>query len=176
MGKDKVFGWIRLDYPKDKAEEYIKEDSASRIDDYKPQKRFKKCVNKRKLPFDFYLPKLNLCIEYDGRQHFEPVEFFGGEDVFILQRIKDSIKNEYCHKYGRGLIRIPYTVKERLPEFLDHYIHEYRMNDLIERIEHIEVQLYHMQKNIIHSWIILVVFFSNLLISTTTLSGIAQNS
>lgn len=123
-------------------EKYLKENGYK----YKPQKKFKKCVNKRKLPFDFYLPELNLCIEYDGKQHFEPVDHFGGEDAFILQQIKDSIKNEYCHQYNRGLIRIPYTVEDRLCEFLDYFINEYRMNKLIERIEHLEVQLNYMQK------------------------------
>jgi len=34
------------------------------------QKTFKKCKNKRELPFDFYLPEYNLCVEYDGRQHY----------------------------------------------------------------------------------------------------------
>lgn len=32
------------------------------------EKRFKECKNKRPLPFDFYLPEYNMCIEYDGRQ------------------------------------------------------------------------------------------------------------
>jgi len=32
---------------------------------YINQKRFKKCKNKLPLPFDFYLPDLNICIEYD---------------------------------------------------------------------------------------------------------------
>ena len=38
--------------------------------DFEIQFRFKDCRNKLPLPFDFYLPKHNLCIEYDGEQHF----------------------------------------------------------------------------------------------------------
>ena len=28
---------------------------------------------------DFYLPKYNLFIEYNGKQHYEPIEYFGGQ-------------------------------------------------------------------------------------------------
>jgi len=36
------------------------------------QKWFNSCRDKRPLPFDFYLPDLEMCIEYDGSQHFIP--------------------------------------------------------------------------------------------------------
>ena len=29
--------------------------------------------------FDFFLPDLNICIEFDGKQHFESIDFFGGD-------------------------------------------------------------------------------------------------
>ena len=48
--------------------------------------------------FDFYLPNINTCIEYDGEQHFLPVEYFGGEDAFNRQVTYDNIKNEWCKK------------------------------------------------------------------------------
>jgi len=38
---------------------------------YIPEKKFDTCMMKKPLPFDFYLPNLNLCIEYDGEQHFK---------------------------------------------------------------------------------------------------------
>jgi len=46
--------------------------------EYIKQKRFEKCRNKLPLPFDFYLPNENICIEYDGIQHFKPIDYFGG--------------------------------------------------------------------------------------------------
>jgi hypothetical protein len=82
------------------------------------QKRFLDCINTIKgkrclpLPFDFYLPKYNTCVEYDGEQHFKPVFSFGGEDAFKTQKIRDKIKNQYCKKNGIKLIRIPYTMKK----------------------------------------------------------------
>jgi len=63
----------------------------------------------KKYSFDFYLPELNVCIEYDGRQHFEPVEQFGGVVEFENIQRRDNIKNRYCSTRGVRLIRIPYT-------------------------------------------------------------------
>jgi hypothetical protein len=75
---------------------------------YIPQYKFEDCKSKRCLSFDFYLPKYNCCIEYDGGQHFEIVEWFGGFDGFVNTIIRDTIKNEYCKKNNIKLIRIPY--------------------------------------------------------------------
>lgn len=64
---------------------------------------FKDCKDKRVLPFDFYLPKENICIEFDGPQHHE--ETFYSKD--LEDRIKkDNIKTEYCKKNNIKLIRI----------------------------------------------------------------------
>jgi Tfp pilus assembly PilM family ATPase len=37
-----------------------------------------------------------MCVEYQGRQHFEPVSVFGGIKEFELIRKRDKIKMEYC--------------------------------------------------------------------------------
>src|SRR5208283_2322864 len=54
------------------------------------------CKNIRPLPFDFYLPDLNMCIEYQGMQHYEPGDFFGGIEEFEKRQLRDSIKEKYC--------------------------------------------------------------------------------
>ena len=72
------------------------------------EKTFNDCKNNNKLKFDFYLPDYEICIEFDGRQHFEPFEYFGGEEAFKAQQKKDEIKNKYCLKNNIKLIRIPY--------------------------------------------------------------------
>ena len=85
---------------------------------YNKQRTFLDCNNKgqgvscKKLPFDFYLPKYNCCIEYDGIQHFEVNKFFGGEEGFLRRQQLDNIKTEYCKENGIKLIRIPYTMKK----------------------------------------------------------------
>jgi hypothetical protein len=73
------------------------------------QKKFDDCCDKRKLPFDFYLPEYNMCIEYDGRQHFESVVGFGGDEEFSKTQKHDKIKNEYCKENNIKLIRIKYN-------------------------------------------------------------------
>ena len=76
--------------------------------EYITQKSFDDCKFKNKLPFDFYLPSYNILIEYDGKQHYEIVEHFGGLDGFILTKIRDTIKDIYCKDNDIKLIRIPY--------------------------------------------------------------------
>lgn len=66
----------------------------------------------RKLPFDFYLPKLNSIIEYDGRQHFEPVMEFGGREGHEKTVATDNIKNNFCKNNNIKLLRIPYLLKK----------------------------------------------------------------
>jgi hypothetical protein len=78
---------------------------------YKKEKSFAGCRNKYKLFFDFYIPVLNVCVEYDGSQHYHPVEYFGGEKVFKETQKSDAIKNKYCSDNGIKLIRIPYKNK-----------------------------------------------------------------
>lgn len=72
--------------------------------------KYPDCVYKRPLAFDFYLPEANLCIEFDGIQHFEPIGIFGGIKQFILQQKKDMIKNMYCLDKKINLCRIPYNI------------------------------------------------------------------
>jgi len=73
------------------------------------QKTFNDCKNIKKLYFDFYLPDYNICIEYDGKQHYESVEYFGGIKEFKNIQKRDRIKNEYCSKNNIILIRISYN-------------------------------------------------------------------
>lgn len=78
--------------------------------DFIQQYKFSDCKDKRSLPFDFYLPKYNCCIEVDGRQHEQPVYFSGNNDEalqnFKLTKKHDNIKNKYCKKHNILLLRI----------------------------------------------------------------------
>ena len=73
---------------------------------FEPQKKFKDCKDKRELPFDFYIPSFNLCIEYDGEQHFKEILVFKNN----LENIKlhDNIKTKFCLKHKINLLRISY--------------------------------------------------------------------
>ena len=72
------------------------------------QKRFENCRDSLELPFDFYLPSLNVCIEYDGEQHYKPIEAFNGEIGYAKTKRHDEIKTHFCKDNNINLIRIPY--------------------------------------------------------------------
>lgn len=89
---------------------------------------FDDCRFKNPLPFDFCIFDDNnnvmLLIEYDGEQHFEPIEFFGGDDAFEITQRNDKIKNEYCIKNHIDLLRIPYFEFENIKTLIDNKIQE----------------------------------------------------
>lgn len=79
---------------------------------YIKEKIFNDCINPKanyKLRFDFYLPDYNTCIEYDGKQHFKPVEQWDKNDSLEDRQYRDNIKTRYCFEHNIKLIRIPYT-------------------------------------------------------------------
>lgn len=90
---------------------------------FEREKKFIDCIGlKQQLPFDFYLSNFNICIEYDGKQHSMPVNFYGcsnesAEKSFMELKLTDNIKTEYCINNNIKLIRIPYTIKN-IEDFL----------------------------------------------------------
>ena len=85
---------------------------------YEYNRHFESCRNKNTLPFDFYLPDFETCIEYDGIQHFESIEHFGGEHKLNYQKKLDSIKNIWCSNMGINLIRISYKKYSEIENIL----------------------------------------------------------
>jgi very-short-patch-repair endonuclease len=56
--------------------------------------------NNGKMRLDFYLPEHNIAIECQGIQHYQPVDYFGGEEQFKKQKVYDSQKYKLCKKNG----------------------------------------------------------------------------
>ena len=79
---------------------------------YVEQYSFPDCKNIFPLKFDFAIfdkkENISFLLEYDGVQHYKPVEFFGGDDGFKIRKKRDQIKNKYCQENGIDLLRIPY--------------------------------------------------------------------
>lgn len=48
-------------------------------------------------------------IEFDGKQHFVPVDRFGGKEYYEKVKEHDEWKNNFCIEHHIPLIRIPYT-------------------------------------------------------------------
>ena len=57
---------------------------------------------------DIYIKELNTAIEYNGKQHYEPVTYFGGEKGFLRTVERDHIKKIKCQINGCNLIEIRY--------------------------------------------------------------------
>ena len=58
---------------------------------------------------DFYLPERNAIIEYNGEQHYIPVEYFGGQLAFEQRKTRDQELKSYCKANGISLIIVPYN-------------------------------------------------------------------
>lgn len=78
--------------------------------EYERQKKYEDLKRVNLLSYDFYLPKYNTLIEYQGEQHYKPVEHFGGIKQYELQKEIDDIKRKYAIEKGIRLIEIPYTI------------------------------------------------------------------
>lgn len=105
---------------KSKGEEFIENCLKNININYQREYRFNDCIGiKRTLPFDFYLKDINMCIEYQGIQHYKPVEIFGGQAQFETQKINDSIKEKYCRDNDIRLLTIPYWEFNNIEEIIN---------------------------------------------------------
>lgn len=82
----------------------------------------------RPLRFDFAVfntdMSINSLIEFDGIQHYEPINFWGNQYTYTQIRFEtlqryDIRKNEYCKMHNIKLIRIPYWDFDNVEEILN---------------------------------------------------------
>lgn len=59
--------------------------------------------------FDIYIPSLNIAIEYDGAQHYIPIEHFGGELGLKQTQERDKLKEQKCKENKCKLFRLKYN-------------------------------------------------------------------
>ena len=78
---------------------------------------------------DFYIPKYNIAIECQGKQHFVPAEHFGGEERYIKTKKLDRIKNEICRAHGIEIL------------YYSHYSYEYEY-EVLTTIEELKRKIY----------------------------------
>ena len=77
---------------------------------------------------DIYIPSLSIGIEYQGVQHYKPIEHFGGKEHFIQQQKNDEKKRNLCKQNGVKLIEWSY----------DQEINETNLIECIEGCKSIE--------------------------------------
>jgi very-short-patch-repair endonuclease/ribosomal protein L44E len=102
----------------------------------KEQIKFNTCKNIKSLIFDFYLIDYNILIEYDGKQHFEPVSFCKDQSEEskkqFLKEIqhRDSIKTNWAKENNIPLIRFNFREEKYLEEKLNKLI-KFLKNNII---------------------------------------------
>ena len=94
-----------------KGEKIIREFLTENNINFDSQHKFDDCKNILPLPFDFYLPDLNMCIEYNGAQHYKPVKYWGGKKTLKEIKKRDNIKKQYCKDNDITLMIIRYNEK-----------------------------------------------------------------
>lgn len=95
---------------------------------YQIQYRIEDCKNVIPLPFDFATfnsnGDLTALIEFDGKQHFEEIENFGGKEALRMTRKRDEIKNNYCKLNNITLIRIKYIDEDKAEMILSDLLNQ----------------------------------------------------
>ncbi len=78
------------------------------------------------MSYDIFISKLNIAIEYQGKQHFEPIEYFGGEEAYKRTVKRDKEKLELSKKNDITLVYVNYwedisvdLIREKLANFLN---------------------------------------------------------
>lgn len=92
---------------------------------YEKEKRFDDCKYIRVLPFDYYIPDFNLCIEVDGEFHYydNTLYKYGNNNTELkLVQKRDQIKTKYCEDNDIKLLRLPYYEKDYFENILENII------------------------------------------------------
>lgn len=71
------------------------------------------------------MPEYNIGIEYQGEQHFKPIKYFGGQEIYDILISRDKVKNKLCKEHG---IKILYISDKTL---FNKYSNSYALGKLI---------------------------------------------
>jgi len=109
---------------------------------------------------DIYIHELNIALEYQGKQHDEPIEFFGGQRAFEQNKERDARKKRLCEMYGVHIV----------------YVRPgYRLTDVLDEIKvraAIEVQI--ESRELATAYINNIADFKNELLQIDGTSKVAQ--
>lgn len=115
-----------------KLSEYLKKNDIKIEDEYN-KFEWLKTEKGGRMSLDMYLVEYNIAIEYQGRQHFEPVDKFGGEKEFQNTKERDLNKKKACRKHGVELI---YFIPNKYEKYIvDEDIYFTNKKKLLEYLE-----------------------------------------
>lgn len=87
---------------------------------FERNKTYPDLIDRSNLSYDFFIPKLNLLIEFNGAQHYEyKKDFHKDEHDFHLQRHHDWLKRKYARKNNIELLVISYKRIKKLDTILE---------------------------------------------------------
>ena len=78
-----------------------------------------------RMDFEIKMDEKTLYIEFDGRQHFEPVTHFGGQEHFEKTQLHDIQKNKFCEDNGYPLLRIHYKEFGNISRLIADFVTEH---------------------------------------------------
>lgn len=81
--------------------------------------QWKRLIDGRNHFFDFYLPDNNLIIEFQGEQHYTPVEYFGGEEAYNARVKRDNLKRAWSKENNIKMLEISWKELDKIPEILE---------------------------------------------------------
>ena len=90
---------------------------------YNTQFIIDECIFETKLKFDAFDIENNIAYEYQGEQHYKPIDFAGNGDDwanknFEITQLRDDAKRKYCKEHDIPLIEIPYWERDNMRDFL----------------------------------------------------------
>ena len=62
---------------------------------------------------------VNLLIEFNGEQHYYPIDYYGGEEAFKLQKKHDKMKKQYAKNNNIDLLIISYLEFKNINTILE---------------------------------------------------------
>ena len=105
------FGFYSKPLNKWKSEELVYNIAKKLYKDYQVIYQYKPsylATENGNMSYDIYICGLKTAIEYQGKQHFEPVEYFGGAENFKQQQERDKLKAKLSKENGVKLVYINY--------------------------------------------------------------------
>lgn len=87
---------------------------------FKPEYIFTDLLSHRNgyLRYDFAILDVNKqpirLIEFDGKQHYEPINYFGGSESFKILKENDELKNQYALSRNIPIVRLPYSKRNNI--------------------------------------------------------------
>ena len=82
-------------------------------------KKYNDLFDVNQLSYDFYIPSANLLIEFNGEQHYYPIDYYGGEEAFKLQKKHDKMKKQYAKNNNIDLLIISYLEFKNINTILE---------------------------------------------------------